>query len=112
MQEPSEEDPEVKRVEQSSEEPSFVFEGILETSDEDLLERPKLVADVVVLHAELAALRVFGLQPLYQARLVDVLQAAFAVANLLQKDLVLDELSLLTADVQVGVWIVLSGCNR
>lgn len=57
----------------------------MNSSQDDFLGRPKLVADVVLHHAELAALGVFSLQPLDEAGLMHVLEAALAVADLLEK---------------------------
>ena len=86
MEKPPEKDPEVYSIKQSSEKPALVLEGIFRSPHQNLLNRSELIRNVVVSHAQLAALGVLGLEPLDQTALMHVLQAAFAMANLFQQN--------------------------
>jgi hypothetical protein len=82
MQKSAEKNPKVKSVESTSEEPSLILECVVNSSQDNFRGRSELVADVVLDHAKLAALGVFGFEPLDEAGFVDIFQAAFAIADL------------------------------
>ena len=90
------EDPKVKCIQQAAYESLFVGKSIVETFLQDIIDVVKLVCDLVFLQAQLAPLlvilnahRVSG-QPLDQARFVDIVHRAFALADLSQELFFLD----------------------
>ena len=106
MEEATEENPEVKGVEQSPHQPLFVSYCKVESIVSYFFERSIFVGNIVRLQAELALLSVGLSKPLDQARFMNVFECSFALANLLQQRLIFDKwgegfLSLVFGDSRV-----------
>ena len=90
MQKTAEEDPEVKGVKKSPYKQSFISNCKVKSVANDLFYRPELVRNIIRLQAELTLLSVRLSEPLDEARFMDVFECAFTLANLFQKNLILD----------------------
>lgn len=85
MEEAFEENPEVERVQQASDESLLVAEGKAVDAPKHLDHRAVFIGDVILELAHLALLGVGLVEPLHQAAFVHVLHAALAPADLCQQ---------------------------
>jgi hypothetical protein len=85
VKESSEKDPKIQPIQQTTHQPLFVFECVINALHEDFLWGSKLISDIVILKAQFTSVYVFCREPFDQARFMNILEGALAFANLLEE---------------------------